>query len=125
MDVLLDAKSYFTKDEFNCKCGVGQSCGVLDPDLVLMLNQARMLAKVPFVINSAVRCEGHNKDVGGSKDSSHLIGMAVDIRVRDSRTRFLVLEALILVGFKRIGIRKDFIHVDIDPAKDQEVTWIY
>ena len=41
------------------------------------------------------------------------------------RTRFLVLDALLAVGFNRIGIADTFIHVDSDLDKSQNVIWTY
>jgi uncharacterized protein YcbK (DUF882 family) len=90
-----------------------------------MLDQARGLAGVPFVLNSAWRCYKHNEFVGGSEESSHLFGMAVDIACTTSRNRFKILQALISAGFTRIGIHENFIHVDIDGTKDAEVMWMY
>ena len=51
--------------------------------------------------------------------------MAVDISAKDSRIRFLILDALIAVGFSRIGIADTFIHVDMDFDKSQNVVWTY
>ena len=90
-----------------------------------MLDNARHRAGVVFIVNSGYRCLKHNTKVGGSKTSSHMIGLAADIKCINSRDRFKIIEALIHVGFERIGVRKDFIHVDLDLTKDQEVFWIY
>ena len=57
--------------------------------------------------------------------SSHIKGLAVDIKAKDSKTRGLILDALRYVGFTRIGISKTFIHVDLDYDKSQNVTWLY
>lgn len=89
------------------------------------LDEAREIAEIPFIINSAYRTKEHNKRIGGKPNSSHLKGLAVDIRAKDSRTRFLILQALISVGFNRIGIAKTFIHVDDDESKSSNVAWMY
>jgi uncharacterized protein YcbK (DUF882 family) len=93
--------------------------------LMAMLDQARGLAGVPFVINSAWRCYDHNEAVGGKETSAHLFGYAVDISCTASRNRYKIIKALITAGFSRIGISKSFIHVDIDGTKDAEVAWLY
>ena len=113
---------YFSESEFSCKC-----CGKNNAkhELKVMLDTAREEANIPFVINSGCRCEKHNKTVGGRATSSHLNGTAVDLRVRNSRERHIILEALIYAGFKRIGIADSFIHVDIDKSKSQRVIWTY
>ena len=89
------------------------------------LDKAREYAGIPFNITSAYRSVEHNSKVGGSPNSSHIKGLAVDISVTDSRTRFKVLEALINIGFNRIGIASNFIHVDDDNDKTKEVVWDY
>ena len=105
---------YFKEIEFN-----------MDKDFLSKLDDAREFANIPFKINSAYRTEEHNKSIGGSPNSSHLKGLAVDISAKDSRTRFKVLEALINVGFNRIGVASTFIHVDDDKDKSSDVIWVY
>ena len=90
-----------------------------------MLDKARGLAGVPFVIISGKRSEDRNEAVGGVEDSAHLRGYAVDLRSADSSTRWKMLKALIDVGFTRIGVNKTTIHVDNDPSKPQSVVWHY
>lgn len=90
-----------------------------------VLDSAREYAGIPFHINSAFRTEQHNIAIGGKENSSHLKGLAVDISAKDSRTRFVILNALIHVGFNRIGIADTFIHVDLDLDKSEQVIWTY
>ena len=106
--------NYFKLSEFDCPC-----CGKnnISKDLIDKLNVARYMAKTAFVINSGYRCEKHNKSVGGSKDSSHLKGLAVDIKATSGTKRFIIAKALFDAGFDRIGIVKTFIHCDIDNDK--------
>ena len=113
---------FFKEKEFACKC-----CGQvkLDEEFGALLDEARKLAGVPFKLTSGYRCPEHNKAVGSKPTSSHTKGLAVDISATDSRTRFLILDALLAVGFTRIGIADTFIHVDLDTDKSQEVIWTY
>ena len=97
----------------------------MDVDFLAKLDKAREYADLPFIINSAYRSPEHNAKVGGKPGSSHLKGLAVDISAKDSRTRFLILDALFAVGFTRIGIADSFIHVDSDIDKSQNVIWTY
>ncbi len=113
--------NFFEEHEFECSC-----CGIviISKKLVLMLDLARELSETAFVITSGYRCKKHNKEVGGVRSSSHLKGFAVDIAVPDNITRLKILRGLIIAGFRRIGIGKDFIHVDIDPTKPNNI-WLY
>ena len=109
-----------------CPC-----CGefVINDELQLKLYHAQHgvngIGGDGFDFNSWYRCEKHNKAVGGSETSSHLKGLAVDIKIHNSTHRFLVLQALIKAGFTRIGIGKTFIHADIDMSKSQNLIWLY
>lgn len=82
-------------------------------------------ADCPYIINSGVRTPEHNKDEGGTPDSSHIPGYAADIKAKTSRERYYILCGLIAAGFNRIGIGRTFIHADDDPSKDPAVTWLY
>jgi len=99
--------------------------GNMDINFLLKLDKAREISGIPFVINSAFRTHLENRRVGGSKDSSHLKGLAVDISCTDSIKRHKIINSLIHVGFNRIGIATTFIHVDDDKDKVQNVIWTY
>lgn len=113
---------YFKKEEFECKCGCGLNN--INDDLVLALEKARGNSNFPFKINSACRCEKHNKKSGGVKDSAHTKGLAVDISIRDDSVRFIIVSALLNVGFKRVLLYDTFIHVDVDLTKPQFILKI-
>jgi zinc D-Ala-D-Ala carboxypeptidase len=115
--------SYFKKEEFACKCGCGMD--TVADDLVDRLNEAREIAGVPFRVNSGCRCKSHNRSVGGSKSSGHLAGEAVDIATSSSKKKYAVLKGLIQAGFERIGIGKNFIHVDVTASKTKPTIWTY
>jgi len=115
----------FKDSEFDCKCGCGMGKKDFRPESIDRIFLARRIAGIPFVLNSAIRCAKHNKDVSKIGDtSSHLSG-AFDIKCPDSRSRFIIIDALLKAGFTRIGIAKTFIHADDDPDKDQNVEWLY
>jgi zinc D-Ala-D-Ala carboxypeptidase len=114
---------HFKKSEFECKCGCGLNN--IDAKLVSKLDEARDRAKTPFVISSGCRCITHNTREGGKSNSTHLSGLAVDIKCSGSKQRKRILKSLLDVGFQRLGLSKNFIHVDIDDSKPQEVMWTY
>lgn len=89
------------------------------------LDNARDVARIPFIVNSGYRTKQHNEEVGGVSNSSHLKGYAADISCNSSIDRYKMIRAFIFVGFNRIGIGKNFIHVDCDPKKPKNVIWYY
>lgn len=115
---------YFSKDEFTCNCGCGMD---VQDHVKVAVDQARSIAGVPFPVTSGARCKQYNKDIGASPTSSHTLGLAVDIKFHNSRDKFKIIQALMAVGFTRIGINEKlmFIHVDADTNKPQEVLFSY
>ena len=87
---------WFKEKEFACKC-----CGQLPPlarenvkALVSeVLDPVREKLGMPIVVNSGYRCEKHNKDVGGVRNSQHLRGEAADVTCSDlPRLKALIIE---------------------------------
>jgi len=98
--------------------------GNMDANFLHKLDKARNIAGLPFKINSAYRSPEHPLSIKNPL-SSHIKGLAVDISAKDSRTRFIIVDALIKAGFNRIGISDTFIHVDMDLDKSNKVIWTY
>jgi zinc D-Ala-D-Ala carboxypeptidase len=101
------------------------SGNMMDSLLLDKLDLARDICGFPLIINSGYRSIEHNKKVGGVANSSHLLGLAVDIHCTDSRKRFMLLDALLVAGFDRVGLAATYIHVDVDPEKKPCVIWTY
>lgn len=116
---------YFKVSEFLCPC-CGQGDDVISYTFMQKLDNAREIAGVPFKITSGYRCQSHNATLPNSKStSSHIKGVACDIHVKGSVERFAIVNGLIKAGFTRIGIGRDFIHVDQDFKKPPYVMWAY
>ena len=113
---------HFDLDRFRCPC-----CKklIISDRLLQLLDLARDIAGVPFIINSGYRCEKHNKEIGGVPNSAHVKGLAADIKAVTSYERYHILYGLMKAGFNRIGIGKTFIHCDIDIMKPKNVIWLY
>ena len=110
---------FFQIREFACKhCGEAK----MDSKFLKMIDNAREIAGLPFHITSGYRCPVHNKNVG-STSTNHVKGLAADITCRAGPTRLKIVEAMLAVGFKRIGIHKNFIHCDINEGP--ESIWLY
>lgn len=93
-------------------------------DFIHGLDSARQISGIPYIINSGYRTEAHNKEVGGTKDSSHLKGLAVDIKYETAEEFVLIMKGLLFVGFTRFGLGETFIHVDDDKSKPT-ARWFY
>jgi len=115
---------YFTYDEFDSPDLPG-SGAFMQQEFLDLLDDARDLAGVPFIINSGFRTPAANRRAGGKETSSHLTGWACDIRATSSNRRYLIIAALCGVGFNRIGVADTFVHVDMDPTKSQNCLWLY
>lgn len=107
---------------FSCPC-----CGRnwIDPRVKCLVSQIEQEIGEELVISSGYRCEKHNREVGGSETSSHPKGLAVDLECERSRLRYKIVGAAIILAVTRIGVRKDFIHLDIDRQKPTRLIWIY
>jgi len=113
----------FNENEFRCK-----HCGelIIDLDFIKRLQKIRTRAGIPLSITSGYRCPVANQNAGGKSKSAHMLGKGVDIYCTHSYQRFLIVEAAIHFGFKRIGLGENFVH--IDSADDQLPTprlWLY
>lgn len=115
---------YFKLEEFDSPDLIG-SGEKMNATFLKMLDEARDIAEISFRITSGYRTKKHNEKVGGVNGSSHTRGLAADIACSTSRNRFIIVNALLLAGFTRIGIAKNFIHVDFDNDKSEDVIFLY
>ena len=121
---------YFTLEEFDCPT-LPNSGVNMDRHFLQKLDNARNIAGISFKINSGYRTQEHHnaiyKKLGKEPTkSAHLIGKAADIHCTDSKSRFIIISALLDAGFTRIGIADTFIHCDTaEKGKAQQVIWTY
>lgn len=109
---------YFTRNEFACKCGCGFN--TIDYEVIIACHAIREFFDRPVKITSACRCEAHNKAVGGSAASQHLLGRAADIQVEGVEPRTvqnLVSEQLKMPG---LGCYETFTHID---SRNGQARW--
>jgi len=90
-------------------------------------------SKIIFKINSGYRSPQYNKwlDENTSyqvaKTSAHMSGQASDINTAGYNNEQIrvMLNALRRAGFNRFGLASNFIHVDNDSTKTQNISWNY
>ena len=115
----LQLTQHFQSDEFWCSCGCGKegpNGNHISQSLVLKLEIVRTAINKPMKINSGIRCLEYNRSIKSSDTSSHIKCVAADISCTQMSDRHLLMSHLPKL-FERIGIHKDFIHVDIDTDK--------
>ena len=109
-----DLSKNFGRHELRCPCCL--LCEI-DPLLVDSLQALRDIVGVPITVNSAYRCEKHNREVGGSRTSQHLLGNAADIVIAHMLPNEMQEAALLVDAFRDGGIgvypSRGFIHVDV------------
>jgi len=117
-----DLSEHFSRWEFACRCG----CGFDDVDekLITKLEILRAALAKPIHITSGCRCHQHNDDVGGVPNSAHTRGTAVDFSCQGGSNRYWVMKHCLGL-FKRIGVARTFIHVDVDEELLSPSLWSY
>lgn len=113
----------FSSDEFACKCCGRQN---INENLVFQLQKIRGIVKKPIIITSGYRCPAHNKKIGGSPKSQHLLGKAADIVIKGLSVKqmYQVLVPFHKKYFAGLGIypEQGFIHID---TRDEPTIWVY
>ena len=109
---------HFSKKEFDCKCGC--NTGPINMVLVEKLESARLEFGRGMRINSGIRCLHHNRKIGSRDTSSHIKCVAADVGCTNMEDRHKLL-SIFLKYFQRVGVHKEFIHVDVDPDKPSGV----
>ena len=96
----------------------------VDPEFRRMLERTRQHAGIPMVISGSLRPRRGRRKSAHFKDKEGKYH-GVDIKCRDSRSRYLIVNAALRVGFNRIGIYDKHIHLDNAMGKgfDQYVVW--
>ncbi len=113
---------FFKLSEFECPCC---NRNHISRTLVDRIDYSRQIAGMPFRITSGYRCKRHNSSpkVGGKPRSSHLDGLAVDIRASSGAIKSTIVASLFASGIKRVGIYKTFIHADISTKLPYPMLW--
>lgn len=108
----------FKVKEFACKDGSDKV--LVDTELVDLLQKIRNHFNKSVKITSGYRTATHNKKVGGTKNSYHLVGMASDIQVTGVNPILVAMYAEKL-NAGGIGVYSTFVHID---TRQQNSRWI-
>lgn len=104
----------FSREEFACQCGCGFD--TVDVQLLEVLQVLRDNVQAPITINSACRCQEHNKKIGGAKNSLHTKARAADIVVKDMGPNIVaehverIFKGMNITG--GVGRYETFTHID-------------
>ncbi|RKZ86755.1 MAG: hypothetical protein DRQ39_05345 [Gammaproteobacteria bacterium] len=108
----MDDWEYFTDEELYCPCCDG---GEMKAAFMVRLVELRKALDFPFPISSGFRCKQHNANIGGVKNSYHLLGRAVDITLTHDQAYQVVAKAKEF-GFFGVGVSQKgqnrFVHLD-------------
>lgn len=121
----------FSSEEFDCKCGCDMPEDVLEnvQELAENLQIIRDYIDEPITINSGYRCIAHNRNIGSTDKSQHVLGKASDIVtesysseelydiVKDLRLNPFLYRPLEING---VGLYDTFTHLDI---RDKLAFW--
>ena len=110
----------FSKIEFESRDGATMPSDVLEniKELAENLQKVRDFIQEPIHINSGYRSVSHNKNIGGVKNSQHILGKAADVTSKNFTSKQLVsvFETLISDGTIQqggLGLYNGFVHYDI------------
>ena len=126
---LWESIEFFKYQEFNSP-DHDRSGMLMNYEFMCILDNIRRQHGKPIRINSGYRTKEHNDHLikSGAKaspGSSHMKGLAVDIKCNDDKERFELVNLALAHGINRIGVAKTFIHLDVDKEKNQNRIWIY
>jgi len=93
----------------------------MDSDLLYRLDLLREVVSEPLYISSSYRSKEKNNSVGGSKNSFHLLGRAIDLACVDGASKAKIIKCALELGFT-VGISKTFIHID---NRDSQIVFTY
>lgn len=116
----MNTYKYFKVEDFDCQ-ETGEN--KILSEFIVGLDQLREECKFPFIVTSGYRSPLHSIEARKQKPGTHAQGIAADIKVVNGNQRRLIVANAIELGFKGIGVAKEFVHVDI--RQTDPVLWVY
>ena len=107
---------------------------LLNPTMAYMLDDLRQQYGKPLLVSSSYRDDISNARVAGAKDSSHIVDgvtgyySGVDLTVPGNKIRsqdmFKLVRIALALGFRRCGLYRDHLHLDLETRLPQDVIWL-
>jgi|TARA_Y100000310_G_scaffold25527_1_gene24408 uncharacterized protein YcbK (DUF882 family) len=114
-------REHISLKEVICPCG--KCAPIINNDFLDRVEDARLMASVPFHFTSFFRCNQYNKKIGGASNSPHPMGIACDIATAGDRViARKIFDAAVLMKFQGIELCTQHIHLD-DMKRGYKVTW--
>lgn len=96
----------------------------LTDDMMFRLDRARGIYGHPIIISDGYRSPERNKELGGTPNSLHTKGLAVDIKAPvDPAMREKLCWALGRAGFRQVGRYDRHYHMEIDHERPNDAWW--
>jgi uncharacterized protein YcbK (DUF882 family) len=115
---------YFTKAEFDCK-HTGKN--EMQPEFMAKLQLLREKYGRPMIVTSGYRHWTHPVEARkGHTTGEHTRGTCADIACTSGAERYKIIQLALDLGFPRIGIAKNFIHLGLGgQGLPSNVIWEY
>ncbi len=112
-----DLTANFDRKDYVCPCDSCKNGGiVVMPAIYNFVQKMRDVIAAPLVVTCGVRCIPHNAKIGGAPDSRHTYRDAVDLEVKDSRHRALIVgAALETFPLGMVEVCPNHLHIDMRP----------
>lgn len=114
---------HFNQHEFDCKCKYPDcTYTLIDHRVLINLEELRSRTGEPVIITSGYRCQMHNIDVGGVRNSFHKRAKAVDIVLPTGYAMNDYIQFIKKCGFNLIipYEEQDFVHCQIASIPEAE-----
>lgn len=106
---------HFRARELMCPCC--REC-IVDAELLEILEEIRYIIGEPIHVTSGYRCEKHNTEVRGARNSQHRLGKAADIWAEDTSPEELYnIACNQMPGYGGVIKYKTFVHIDTRDKK--------
>lgn len=115
--------------DFN-KCTPSSSEYELDGNFLHFLRNLELSLQLSYdsfdelVINSAYRTPQYEKRMGRDGSSAHCLGLAADIACTNNSHRYHIINYAIRNKVSRIGVYRNFIHLDMATYKDKKPEFV-